>query len=113
MGLLLDAQNLSIRVPRFIQPLYNSFKSFLPPDATNSIERAVKSDEGNYTCVPANLDAPSVRLHVVSGKSRSLKGEGGKCLNRQRFRPVQFLRIYQLKILVLVKNGGPPKRYTR
>ena len=87
MGLLLDAQNLSIRVPRFIQPLYNSFKSFLPPDATNSIERAVKSDEGNYTCVPANLDAPSVRLHVVSGKSdMSLKGRE-KCWNRQRLRP--------------------------
>ena len=53
----------------------NSFKSLFPPDATNSIERAVKSDEGNYTCVPANLDAPSVRLHVVSGKRVSLKGE--------------------------------------
>ena len=53
------------------QHLVNYFKSFFPPDATNSIERAVKSDEGNYTCEPANLDAPSVRLHVVSGKQRS------------------------------------------
>ena len=53
-------------------------KSFSPPESSNSIERAVKSDEGNYTCVPANLDAPSVRLHVVSGKSRSLKGGANK-----------------------------------
>ena len=62
--------------------LVNYLKSFFPPDATNSIERAVKSDEGNYTCEPANLDAPSVRLHVVSGKQRSgdtgLKGGNGR-----------------------------------
>ena len=62
--------------------LVNYFKSFFPPDATNSIERAVKSDEGNYTCEPANLDAPSVRLHVVSGKQKSgdtgLKGGNGR-----------------------------------
>ena len=84
------------------QHLVNYFKSFFPPDATNSIERAVKSDEGNYTCEPANLDAPSVRLHVVSGKRVSLKGEinGRKVLQSPEVEAIalRYPRIWHLKM---------------
>nr|XP_040581466.1 zwei Ig domain protein zig-8-like [Lepeophtheirus salmonis] len=33
-----------------------------------TIKRAVKSDEGNYTCQPANLHTATVRLHVINGE---------------------------------------------
>ena len=33
-----------------------------------TISNVVKADEGNYTCRPANLDAASIRLHVVNGE---------------------------------------------
>ncbi len=39
-----------------------------------TISRAVKSDEGNYTCHPANLHKASVRLHVVNGESGIVRG---------------------------------------
>lgn len=70
--------------------------------ATLTINNAVHTDSGNYTCQPSNLDSASAYLHVLNGEWSRRRGGPGSILFSSS-RESQFCFRNNTSLLVMIR----------
>ncbi|CAL4070825.1 unnamed protein product, partial [Meganyctiphanes norvegica] len=68
--------------------------------STLTIHRVQKEDSGNYTCMPSNLHAASVMLHVLNEEQRAAVSDGRNSANNLVDPKLQLLLILLLFVLI-------------